>query len=145
MKTFILIAFILLKSILSAQDIKSKGVKKSDSSLYSAPLIDINRYSVTPRLKFRFEFNQLKSTDTLIIASTIMDCGEFGGHNEYIYIYLLGDKIYGKLKRDKLCDPESVKNNPNATFTEIVELQSNSKNIILTYIKDFNDYVPEAN
>ena len=146
MKTFILIAFILTKSILFAQDINTNSIKKYNTSIYAIHIIqNVNPSTAIPRLKFSFEFNQLKSTDTLIIASTIMDCGEFGGHNEYIYIYLLDSKIYAKLKRDKLCDAESLKNNPKATFTEIVELQPNSQKTILDYINDFNVYVPEAN
>ncbi len=125
MKTFIIIAFILTKSLLHGQE--------------------IHTLTETPRPKFTFKFNQLKLNDTLIISATIMDCGEFGGHNENIYIYIQDNKIFAKLKRDKLCDTENVKNNPKAKFVEIVELPTNSQNTILNYINKFNDFVPDPN
>jgi hypothetical protein len=146
MKAFILIIFILTKSLLFGQVLKTKSPKKSDTTIYAIPLIeDINPLIETPRPKFNFKFNELKLNDTLLIGSIIMDCGEFGGHNEYIYIYVQDSKIYAKLKREKLCDTKSVKNNPNAKFIDIVELPLNSQNTILNYINKFNNFVPDPN
>lgn len=51
-----------------------------------------------------FDIRTLPPKDTLLITAYIADCGEFGGHKEYIRVFQNSGKIFASLIKDKPCN-----------------------------------------
>lgn len=135
MKKFLFISINILNGLLFSQN--------ADTLPELSERIETIRYmpsNTSARAKLFFNFSDLTSKDTLKIWSNIMDCGEFGGHNEYIFIYQNKDKTFAKLKRDKFCDPKSEINKPKGKFKKSIELSSEFKSSISNYVNKFNDF-----
>src|SRR6185369_2143229 len=64
----------------------------------------------------------INSNDTIIIEAYIADCGEFGGHNEYITILKNKKNIQANLKSDPPCEFPSLTATPTTLYFASVDL-----------------------
>lgn len=97
-----------------------------------------------------FSFKELTLYDTLIIAGYIADCGEFGGHNEYIKCFTSNNQLYCQHSSDKACDntlygyPSEDKGKfcsiNKSIKSDTLLLNDDREKYILSYIKKFNKF-----
>jgi len=92
----------------------------------------------------RIDLKQLKINDTIIISASFNDCGEWGGHNEHIYISRKNKHLLCWLKIDScLCchklqkinyyhplDKKKLKKDP---LTDTITLHAKKKKLISNY------------
>jgi hypothetical protein len=85
----------------------------------------------TGELKFNNKF------DTLTLVSQLMDCGEFGGHLEYIKFYHSNKNIVAEFSQDiPSCQNEMKPDNPPYKFYK-KDPQKVDSTLIKSYIKHF--------
>ncbi len=97
---------------------------------------------------FHFSFDQLKVGDTLKIKSELRDCGEWGGHFEYIDIYY-SNGICAYLVRDLPCSIFILERkylDTTKPFAKTIELSEEKMALVINYISDFLKYkdIPDA-
>ncbi len=107
------------------------------STLIIALLSTIN---CAGQVAFQFDFKTFNSKDTLTIFSEVRDCGEFGGHNEYITITY--DKNFvATFKSDKPCKlPEMAVYSLDKIYKDKIDLTDQLQKYIVDYIKKFKNY-----
>jgi hypothetical protein len=88
-----------------------------------------------------FSFNSFNKGDTLNIKGYIADCGEFGGHYEFIKIYKYRSKVIATLLRNTPCRPgmDLLEGTPELLNT--VSLNKTLKPLITDFIIKFNELV----
>lgn len=87
------------------------------------------------------ELNLVSKFDTLTIVSQLMDCGEFGGHLEYIKCYHSNNDIVAEFSQDPpYC--ELGHKSENAPHIFKTGLQKISLAQLDTYVKHFNSINP---
>jgi len=89
--------------------------------------------------RIRFDYNSFKKCDTLKIVAYIADCGEWGGHYEYITIFKKNNNFYANLKRDPPCQSGILRLDviPDVYFSE-KKLNKKFRNDILKFIASYN-------
>jgi hypothetical protein len=88
--------------------------------------------------RIKFDYNSFKKSDTLKIVAFLTDCGEWGGHYEYIIIFRKHNNFYGNLKRDSPCRPgmDILEGTPHFCFS--VKLNKEFRNDISIFIANYN-------
>lgn len=96
----------------------------------------LNILAQTPSYKLEsFSFEKLNNNDSIILKGEIRDCGEFGGHNEFITCYKLGDRIGCKFYRGKSnCKSDLLVDQNDTT----IKLEKINPELIYSYLKKFN-------
>lgn len=80
--------------------------------------------------------DQISYGDTLVLSTTYCDCGEWGGHNENMYIYRDRD-LYVKYVKDTVnCILDSVAHKPY--FTGVKKINDYEANLIEHYIRQID-------
>lgn len=101
-------------------------------------LSTLNFLAQTPSDKLKeFSFEKLNINDSIILKGEIADCGEFGGHKEFIACYKLNDQVNCKFYREK----------PNCKIDELIgkndttiKLDKINPELIYSYLKKFNSF-----
>ena len=65
------------------------------------------------------------------------DCGEWGGHTEYINIFKKGKNFYATLNREPLCNPGMDKLEGTPEFCVYIKLNLDYKRIISDFIDNY--------
>lgn len=97
----------------------------------------------------KFSFDQLNDQDTLSISAFIADCGEFGGHKEFLKCYNTGDSYCIQHYSEPACDNTLFNYPPEdkgrfskvgeATISKPIELNEQSKGLVINYLRDFSN------
>jgi hypothetical protein len=82
-----------------------------------------------------FDLKSITDNDTVVIAQKIMDCGEFGGHTEYITIYKTKKFVFAKLFQEPPCKSDMIP----VEYQEVVNLNSYQTNLITDYLNQFQN------
>jgi hypothetical protein len=90
-----------------------------------------------PELTFTNQF------DTLLIITQLRDCGEFGGHLEYIKCYHSNGNIVGIFSQDeRFCDYKIKPNKPPYQLYKKGEQKASSEMLKL-YVEHFKEIIPD--
>jgi len=98
----------------------------------------VNKSFVVSGDSIKLNYNDFTKVDTFKIEAYIADCGEFGGHHEYIRIYQKRSHFIVTLKRDPPCQNNLDFELGIKKSFEKAKLTRNRKKIIGIFICDFN-------
>lgn len=130
----------------------------AQSNLVEPKRIEINRSAEIQKVRRDSVFIDLKTlakTDTLKLFTTIMDCGEFGGNNELIKIFVRKNTLYAQHESQPLCDniDDACKGNTNGEVNyklshktkykvnKALKLNEVTTELVQNYIVSFNNFL----
>ncbi len=134
LKIFILVTIFPLFSC-AQNDGNSNNLKETEINGYIEP----NLYMYQKPDTIIVNWENLSDKDTLIIGGYIEDCGEFGGHNEYIKIYKCGKNLTALFKMEHIQTCRGSVIGKDRTLKNKTVLSDSGIALINRYIKEFGN------